>query len=200
MKLVEWKLSPDFIPHQDFHKGYWLNINEPNPWYYFFPAQRSFQIPNNKEFYSSVDKELLNIIKLLHQSNIPTTPSCSGHFSSPEYYEKLYQRLKQNELKIKSEGVILNNKETGKRYFYKNPNYSLPWDLNSFVEGSLDYQTKGVIGFTDPSGDFYNYLSEYFNCGRDGQITLVFEKSNKNEEKRSNWNDLYKSMNNYLLS
>lgn len=200
MKLVEWKLSPDLIPHQDFHKGYWLNIIEPNPWYYFFPAERTFEIPQNKEFYNSLDPDLVDIVKLLHNSNIPTTPSCTGHFSSPDYYAELYNKLKQNESKIKSDGVILNNKETGKKYFYKNQNYTLPWDLDTFVDESLEYQTKGVLGFMDPSEEIYDYLNGNFECGHDDGITLVFEKSNQTKEKRANWKDLYTSMNNYLLS
>lgn len=38
MKVRNWKINPDLVPQKNFHKGYWLNINEPNPWYYFFPA------------------------------------------------------------------------------------------------------------------------------------------------------------------
>lgn len=200
MKIIEWKLSPDFIPHQDFHKGYWLNINEPNPWYYFFPTVRSYDIPKDYKFYDSLDRDLLNITKLLHNYKIPTTPSCSGHFSPPEYYVDIYSKLKQNEDKIRSNGVILNNKETSKNYYYKNPSYTLPWSQNEFVDRSLDYQTKGVLGIVDPSAKLFDYISNELDCMHDGGITIVFENSTNSIDKSQNWNQLYKSVNNYLLT
>lgn len=199
MKKLEWKLNPDFIPHQDFHKGYWLNINEPSPWYYFFKTDRDYSIPNNHNFYRSLDKDLLKITKLLHANNIPTTPSCSGHFSAPEYYVNIFNRLKQNEGIIKTKGVILNNKETGKKYFYRNPRYILPWNQDEFVDRSLNYQTKGVIGITDLNKNLYSYIENLYDCMHDRGITLVFENSTNSKDKYQNWNELYKRVSNYLL-
>lgn len=102
-------------------------------------------------------------------------------------------------MKIRNEGVILHNQEIGKKYFYKNSSYVLPWDLESFVSRNADYQTNGVLGFVDSSGDLFNYLSRNYKCKFDEGITLVFQKSYTDEERRARWRDLYKSIYDYLL-
>jgi hypothetical protein len=199
MNLKPWKIYPDLVPHDSFHKGYWLNIDGPESWYYFFPTNRPYKIPSNDSFYNTLDNDLIKIVKLLHSNNIPTTPSCSGHFDSQDHYVKIYERLLNNASRINTGGVILNNPETGKRYLYKNRNYKLPWNLETFVDKSVDYQTKGVLGFVDPNGTYYNLVNSDFDCGHDNGITLVFENSTSKQYKSSKWNELYEVMANYLL-
>jgi len=199
MNLKPWKIHADLVPHDSFHKGYWLNIDGPDSWYYFFPVDRTYELPRSSTFYKTLDQDLFKVVKLLHANNIPTTPSCSGHFDSPDHYVEIYKKLLDNARRINSEGVILSNPETSLRYFYKNENYSLPWNMETFVNRSMDYQTKGVLGFKDPSGMYHNLLNRNFDSSHDSGITLIFENSISRENKSSKWNELYKAMTNYLL-
>lgn len=200
MRLKQWKINPDLIPQKDFHKGYWLNIDEPNPWYYFFPAQRSFRIPSNKRFYQTLDDSLVKPVKLLHSKGIPTTPSCSGHFFGGDYYFEIYKNLTADSEKIVNEGIILQDSETGTEYFYRNPTFKLPWDYSSFVERSLVYQITGVLGFIDLERTLYKLLKFEFETDHNNGITLIFERSDNQEEKNLRWNELYQTLADYLLS
>ena len=58
----------DLISHTDFHKGFWYKSNYSN-WYYFKEQERDYNL-NNLD-YSTVDKDLLPLVKLLHKNNIP---------------------------------------------------------------------------------------------------------------------------------
>ena len=191
MNLKPWKINPNFIPQKDFYKGYWLSINEPNPWYYFFPTDRTFELPSNPKFYKTVDKDLVKTVKLLHSKKIPTTPSCAGHFYGPEHYAEIYERLELNARKIKSEGVILENSETGVKYFYRNNSYELPWDIRFFVNKSLEYQITGVLGFLDFNKQLLNILNSKFETQHEKGITLVFERSDNRRDKSLEWEKLY---------
>jgi len=199
MNLKPWKVNPDFIPQQDFHKGYWLSVNEPNPWYYFFPADRSFKLPSNPKFYETVDKDQVETVKLLHNRGIPTTPSCTGHFYDSDHYAKIYKKLESNAKKIVSEGIILQNSETGTKYFYRNNRYRLPWDVEFFVSKSLEYQIIGVLGFLDFDKKLISPLDPRFETQHEKGITLVFERSDNQKDKSSKWNELCEVLNDYLL-
>lgn len=194
MTIRPWKIYPDLVPHTMFHKGYWLVTKQETPWYYFFPTNRSFDIPNNPDFYKSLDDSLVDITMLLHSRGIPTTPSCSGHFSTKSYYVDVYSRLEQNANSIRSTGVVLENVETNKTYYYKNKNYELPWDSNTFVNNSMDYQTKGVIGFLDPTKTYSSYLKQNHLVKQDGDVVLIFENSKNADDKKRSWGKLYEDL------
>lgn len=200
MRIKQWKINPDLIPQKDFHKGYWLSISEPNPWYYFFPAQRSFRIPASESFYKTLDADLVKAVRLLHSQGIPTTPSCSGHLYGPEHYSQIFGRLVSNAEKIAGDGVILEDSESGTKYFYRNASFRLPWNHDSFVEKSLVYQITGVLGFVDPEKTLYKMLRPDFETDHNRSITLVFDRSEDEEEKSLRWNELYETLADYLLS
>ena len=200
MILKPWKIDPNLVPHENFHKGYWLNIKEPTPWYYFFRTDRSFEIPSDSRFYSTLDKSLVNTVELLHSLGIPTTPSCAGHFYGADRYVEVYKKLQLNAEKITTKGVILENSETSTKYFYRNASYKLPWDVDSFVDKSLNYQTKGVLGFLDPAMELSDLLLSKYQTRHDQGITLVFETSDNPEEKNLRWKELYEMLASYLLT
>jgi len=59
------KLQSDLIPHEKFHKGFWLKT-EQCPWFFFYEAPREYKIPKNKNFYSTLDDDLKNLVIHLH--------------------------------------------------------------------------------------------------------------------------------------
>ena len=58
----------NLIPHTDFYKGYWFR-SESCSWYHFYLTTRKFSNNTSQKFYNSVDKNLVELIKLLHFDN-----------------------------------------------------------------------------------------------------------------------------------
>lgn len=190
------KLRSDFVHHKDFHKGLWLK-NHNCPWFFFYQTPREYNIPNNKEFYSTVDPNLLNIVKLLHKKGIPTTPSCSGHIKNPRDYEEIYDSLGLVEKTIKDRGLILSNLETKRKFYYKNPKFSLPYSRNEFLEKINLYQRKGVLGFVDNLGLYENMMNE-IPISRDKNIVLIFTVGDSEDKIHNTWKNIYKLISNLV--
>ena len=140
------KIIPNFIAHQIFHKGYWLNPVNYNSWYYFQPTKRDFSHQLPKNFYSSLDNQFKDIVPYLHQNGIPTTPSCTGHFKKESIFKNVFNDLKNQKNIINKDGLLLQNPETGEFLNYYDPNYNLPWDKDQFVNKCSEYQKKGCFG------------------------------------------------------
>ena len=65
-------LRSDLVNHLDFHKGYWFKSNI-SDWYYFKQQDRPYEI--YKEFdYSSLDNELVSLVKCLHKKIVQQHP------------------------------------------------------------------------------------------------------------------------------
>lgn len=183
------KLDVNLIPHKDFHKGFWLQTKE-SPWYFFYQKPREYFLPKDNSFYQTVDDALLPIVKLLHKNNIPTTPSCSGHMMLKKHYANLYNSIEDVKEYIKGDGIILQNPETSRKFFYQNKNYNLPWQQEEFVELMDDYQKKGVIGFVDKD-NVYESIKNKLKSRKEGPVTLIFSKSETPRGINKNWQYVY---------
>jgi len=152
---------------------------------------RNFIIPKKKSFYETVDDDLLEIIKYLHSKGIPTTPSCSGHIKKPKIYKEIYNSLIDTEKVIKNSGIYLNNPETQRRFFYKNPNYKISMEKEDFMDQIQEYQKKGVLGFSD-DGYVYSKVRNKIPSSHDNGKTFVFSKSNTTNEISDYWKKITK--------
>lgn len=139
------KISPELIPHAQFHKVKWLISPSQPPWYYFMKSSGRNKIAN-RDFLKSVDKPLRNLVKFLHVKGIETTPSCAGHSKRKKDFEKIYKKLINDETHIKNGGLELKDIETGKLFLYQDKNYILPWNRKTFLHHVLSYQQNGIIG------------------------------------------------------
>lgn len=184
------KLSVDLIPHKKFHKGLWLQ-SDVSPWYFFYETPREYSLPTSNKFYKTVDKDLLDIVKLFHAKGIPTTPSCSGHIMSKQHYSDLYDTIVSAKNNIQTDGIKLKNPETNRRFFYKNKNYTLPWNKEGFLNNMEDYQKKGVIGFVD-SINLYDKIKNTIPSIHDEGVTMVFSKGNTKNDINKNWTSIGK--------
>lgn len=195
------KASPDFVPHETFHKYSWVKP-EKSQWYYSIKRDSPIEIPRSRKFYESLDSPLRESVEILHRKGIPTTPSCSGHFNPDSFYNKIYRDLCSDEEKIRDEGIRLKDPETNNSYIYKNPNYRIPWDQKSFMEISREHGKRGIIGIVDPSGEIQRCLLE--SPGKECQITrngnlTFFITSPKNEkELNSSWDYFGDSIKKFL--
>ena len=193
--------SPDFVPHEIFHKYSWVKPEE-SEWYYSIKRNSPIEIPKSRKFYETLDGPLRESVEALHRKGIPTTPSCSGHFNPDSFYNKIYRTLCSEENGIREEGIGLKDPETNKKYIYKNPNYRLPWDQKSFLEISREHGKKGIIGVIDPMG----YLQkELMGCPekccqitRNGNLTFYITSPNTQKELNSSWDYFEDSVKKFL--
>jgi hypothetical protein len=148
-QIVCPKITPELIPHQQFHKGIWLlSVNRPQ-WYYFMQTKQRHPIMN-EHFLESVDPPLKELVNFLHHSGIETTPSCAGHHKGVKEFEKIYEALQEDKKEIKSNGLQLKDIESGKIYLYRNKHYELPWNKEVFLNKVLKYQENGIVGIRAP--------------------------------------------------
>lgn len=189
------KISPNFIPHEMFHKGYWLNPVKDNSWYYFQPSKRGFSVDLPKEFYSTLDDKFKDIVPYLHQKGIPTTPSCTGHFKKDSVFKNVYKNLENHRSEINSNGLLLQNPETGEFLKYYDPRYDLPWEKDQFIEKCRDYQKKGCLGLsvddyylqnelTDMDFNTNTYWDDNTNC------FLIITNPETEEEMNDTWGSI----------
>jgi hypothetical protein len=184
------KLQSDLIPHEKFHKGFWLKT-EQCPWFFFYEAPREYKIPKNKNFYSTLDDDLKNLVIHLHSKNIPTTPSCSGHIKDDNHYSDVYDKLAKTSKEIRGSGVELMNPETNKKFFYHNPTYKLPLKKNDFLEELRKYQRKGVLGFVD-NQNLYHKLKHEIPVDRYDDVTLIMTEGKTQNQISRNWKNIEK--------
>jgi hypothetical protein len=139
------KISPDLIPHHQFHKGLWLLSPRRSGWYYFAKRSNPFTI-KSKSFIKSVDGSLRKLVKFLHRNKITTTPCCAGHHIKEKKLDKIYTSLEKDKAEIQGRGLKLKDVQTGDTFLYRNKNYNLPWRRKTFIKKLNTYQRHGIIG------------------------------------------------------
>jgi hypothetical protein len=144
-RSAKLNITPDLIPHSEFHQGVWLLPVKGAGWYYFMRKKNPNTI-GNKTFLKSVDGPLRELVRFLHQRKIKTTPSCAGHHISDNGFKKIYRALVRDQEQIRNAGLELKDIESGKTFIYRNPHYHLPWSMSTFIKRMAGYQKKGVIG------------------------------------------------------
>lgn len=139
------KITPDLIPHKEFHNGAWLRSPSETGWYYFREGKNN-NIIRNKDFLKSVDAPLRELVKLLHEKEIKTTPSCSGHCHGKGQLKSIYSSIEKDLDLIRQDGLELMDIETGKKILFREDEYALPWNKSDFVNKLDEYQHNGIIG------------------------------------------------------
>jgi|688.fasta_scaffold04100_21 hypothetical protein len=189
------KLNPDFIPHEDFHKGLWLKTKK-CPWFFFYETPREFTIPNNESFYNTVDDDLKLLVEFLHRNNIPTTPSCSGHIHDDNHNSQLFESIK-NISKDLETGLTFNDPENKRKFFYKNKSFKLPWEKNQFIDNITEYQGKGVLGFIDKNNKLKK-VSKMLPIQKKGNVSLIMTDNDSQKAITKNWKEITEIIKNSL--
>ena len=138
-------ITPDLIPHNLFHRGTWL-LEENAPFWYYFLARENAHHIRNKNFNASVDEPLKEMVNFLHKWGIQTTASCAGHDKDVFTFQKIYDALEIDKYRIRSNGLMLKDIESGNKILDKDVLYDLPWTSRGFVNKAVNYQQNGVIG------------------------------------------------------
>jgi len=188
------KISPDFIPHENFHMYKWLAPKlGKNKWYYQQKSNGILTASTHRKFGETLDPLIKESVLEFNRRGIPTTPSCSGHFNDEEYYRVIYDGLEEELGEIRSSGILLVDPETGKEIFFKDPDYILPWTKESFTEKAREHGKIGVLGFHDPEMKYYNMLENgripHSQIMRDGDISIFITSPNNQDELLECWNN-----------
>lgn len=175
--LKDQKISPDFIPHEKFHRHKWLIPKSGrNKWYYQEESNGILSSSLDSEFKETLDPLIREAVEILHKKGIPTTPSCSGHFSEDSHYDKVYEDLVKECGEIRSTGILMMDPQTKEEILLKDPDYILPWGKGSFIEKAREHGKIGVLGFHDPHRKYFNKLEEsripHSQILRDGDISI----------------------------
>jgi hypothetical protein len=183
-------ISPQLLPHSEFHKVTWLRSVERPSWYYY-KKQRTNSAICNKHFLSSVDEPLCELVSLLHKKGIKTTPSCSGHHIKERNLEKIFANLQEDASIINTSGIHMTDVESGESQHYKDKYYRLPWDKYDFVKELSEYQHKGVLGLRIEDEMLKSYVKELqFNGVRvkeDEGIVFIFTNEENAFDIRAIW-------------
>jgi hypothetical protein len=142
------RITPELVPHRDFHRGRWLSRVHHPAWYYFVKERkaRTPHVVQDPSFMASVDPPLREIVRFLHGHGIGTTPSCSGHDLPDEELEAIHASLSRDRKAIRNNGLELLDVETGEHHVFRNAHYRLPWSADEFVQRMRAYQQRGVLG------------------------------------------------------
>jgi hypothetical protein len=190
-------ISPDFTPHEEFHKHRWLAPSE-GTWYYKLKDLRPCTVPKNPSFTETLDPELKELVTFLHSKKIPTTPSCAGHFNPVEQWSEVYDELESHKNLIRNQGLELKDPEDGSKYTLNNPNYELPWNKKAFVERAKEHAKFGVLGIYDPG----NFIAKKITSSnipnsqviKDGPITLFLTSPKTPQQLQECWSGLSSSL------
>jgi hypothetical protein len=185
------EITPEFIPHSEFHKGKWLLSVERPGWYYFM-KKKNGNIISNPSFLETVDEPLKDLVSFLHQKGIRTTPSCAGHFKTERNLLPLYDWLEEDKREITGNGLKLKDVETGTFYLFQQWNYLIPWSRETFITELESYQQHGVIGMHIEHNKkikkrLLNIIVEGTSIREQDGIVFIFTNENNKGDNRETW-------------
>lgn len=143
----------DIIPAAKMYKYKWYHPQGENHWYYYQPRLQPILNQNNKEIYDTLDPELKRIFALVVNKGYKTLPSCQGHFHTTQDILKKYYNVLNNLIKIKTDGLVLVDTETGKETLFQDRNYHKPWkNFEEFLHNTQTVMQNGYFGILNPKG------------------------------------------------
>ena len=140
------------------------------------------------EAVGAADLEHVAALEFLHERNITTTPSCSGHCKSERNFAKLWDDLEADKADVRQDGLVMKEIESGERFRFRDPAYQLPWTKETFIDRARNCQQKGIVGLR-VNGETKNELLQLKCDGttteeRDGYIFFrIIEGDGDNREK-----------------
>jgi hypothetical protein len=187
-------ITPELIPHSEFHTGIWLRSTGKEGWYYFVKKHNK-NLVTSIDFLQSVDEPLRDLVKFLQQKGIRTTPSCAGHHINEKDIERVYRSLIEDGRKIRNGGLTLKDVQTGEEYFYREKAYNLPWNETDFKKKLKRYQQKGVLGIRlgnrkKLKNDLLKLASEGFNVIERDSLVLILTDEKRQEDNNKKWKEI----------
>jgi hypothetical protein len=114
-------------------KRWWVSPHH-SFWYYHTPREEVV-VPNLDVLEKTLDPCLKELALALNRMGCITLPSCQGMHDNKNNNIKrdnAYDYLLLDMQKIRNEGLVLFDVETGDGLYYYDPHFKLPWDRASF--------------------------------------------------------------------
>lgn len=142
LKVDRKQITAGFIPHDLWVNCSWL-LPKRGSWYYAMSRISSDQ--RNPFFTESVDELIRPLVRWLWKNGARTGPSCSGHPWSLEDCIKHWRRLKQDEKIVQSEGLSLEDIETGTKVLFQDPKYRFNMNFEQFKSKTMEHHPIGFL-------------------------------------------------------
>jgi len=140
------------FPEQFAWCDWWRPVRDGRPWYYHTPRQLVAE-PSLTVDYNTLDKGVAGLVGKLHGYQIPTWPTCEGHWFEPGLAHGMFEQIKQDEHAIRSRGLQMEHTETGQRVVYYNPTWHTMWPTwHSFFRDVSRGNGLGLVAFCPPEG------------------------------------------------
>jgi hypothetical protein len=156
--------SPEFVPHEYWHKTSWLLPLEQQgePWFYC--AKENLYRKSSKtlsnSLWDTIDLPLRELVLWMTYIEVETGPSCAGHQVSKQGFFEVWSNLQEEKERIRKKGLLLKDVETGNLYVMRDSSYGLPWgSFNEFYIKATEHQPKGWLPFKSSRWD--SLLGDY---------------------------------------
>ena len=185
----------DFIPVKSMHQKSWYKSPYHTDWYYHVPRKSGSGSDDFKRLGDTIDPCMSSLVEKFHMMNIPTMPSCQGHYHSDEEIIRKFISLTSDAEKIRSKGLKLQCVETGDCIVLMDSEWRLPWSMNEFVRLVSKTSETGYLGIKATlSGELTSKLSSYIDgltIGNDDSGTTSFMmKTGDKDSQCQSWNKL----------
>lgn len=119
-------VSAELIPiHQMVDKRWFASSNHHDFYYHCNRSEVPEEISSN--LINTVDDCLVELVQFFSERGIQTGASCQGHAESSEDIQRRYIAAKDDEAKIRTSGLEIEDLETGEKFFWKDENYKSPF-------------------------------------------------------------------------
>lgn len=168
----ELKLSAEYIPPSLMQTMEWYApVRSGFTWFYH---ESRLYLPSSTTTPTTyIDPLLRPIIRCLNEKNIETLASCQGHFYNEEDLNRIYERLKEDEEIIRTEGLLLRNLTTQEVVTYKDPNYFMP-EFGKLASELLTFSGVGYFSYLADRGDDLVLLNLTREIGRCSNTRMTF--------------------------
>ncbi|GMU23372.1 MAG: hypothetical protein AMXMBFR13_34500 [Phycisphaerae bacterium] len=142
-------LSAGLAPHREWALRKWFYAS---PLWYYHRRGTTPELNENRQFYRLVDPDLRELVHLLLDAGLQTTPSCQGHFYPRERFERIWDHLQREQAMIRSEGCEVRDSETDQPFLFLDFAYRLPWNkFDDFYREAAAHQSRGYLGVLAPA-------------------------------------------------
>src|SRR5438105_3376368 len=108
-------LRADLVPHRQWALSRWFYAN---PIWYYHRRSAAHELRAEGKFYQLVDPMLREVVRLLNDAGLRTTPSCQGHSYPKERFEQVWSELKREEPAIRDGGLVVKDCENEQEYLF----------------------------------------------------------------------------------
>lgn len=140
------------LPEQFAWCDWWTPARQGRSW--FFHTRRELVAPPSHTVdFDTLDTGVAGLVGKLHGWNIPTWPSCEGHWFDPNRAKEMYAQLQKDAWSVQNTGLPLKHVETGKHIHFYSPRWHLPWPTwHSFFLDVSRGNGLGLVAFCPPQG------------------------------------------------